>query len=386
MSQEAQPTYSCLGTRMMVLTSEKGDTNSSNPREGLLTVYQRQGDIEDQDVLIRLGTSVASYQGKIPFCEVKLPADQKKNIPQFLLQDRSHHENILVSLNFDNETPANLKLVIQQRIQQWGTLKFLFQDTLKKEGSLLRFCSKLGDTINDGQTKINRLSTELASAEHNVSIWKTTAQELETKSREEKQKILQSTLLAWQENQKRHKDRIEDLTEQLSQAQHRLQQSKSSTNSRRTLLDAPDDLDAIIKEEPMAESAIQALATGRRVNTANRASILDPSETLNKADLKRDRKEYSKEKKIQRRTKKIPPKKETDNEDSSPSRTQPKPAKRQRKFKKSEESSSSDTSVVANEEEGQNSHNSEDERMRMAIRSSVQSSRLDDDSDTDLSG
>eukprot|EP00980_Cylindrotheca_fusiformis_P021177 scaffold8136_cov127-Cylindrotheca_fusiformis.AAC.17 len=405
MSASASATsYTCLGTRMVVLTSE-GETK--NPLEGLLAVYQRQPsssssssdeETERRQILIRLGTDVASYKVKIPYRDVKLPEDQKDQIPNFLLQDGSKHEHILVSFQFDKSSDpgAKLKLVIQQRIQQWGTLKFIFQDELTKEQSLLGFCATLGEAINDGQAKIAHLTEELTSAQKGLSDWKDTAQELETRSREEKQKILQNTLLAWQQNQQRHKDHIADLDEQLARAKRQLESRPARRQQH--LLDAPDDLDAIISNEQTLEddTTAQALAAGRRVEPPARKPILDPSETINKADMERDRKEYEQQKKRKAQPKRAPRKKtapppETASDESSPPTT-PKPAKRQRKAKRPELSSPSppsDASGTKEAEADENGYNSEEERMRMAIRNMVQTSRLnnddDDDSDTDVS-
>jgi hypothetical protein len=381
---------------MVVLTTDDTSTISSHPREGLLVVYQQQQQQQErenihsrkhQDVLIRLGTAVSSYKGIIPFAKVKLPEDQKANIPQYLLQDGSQHESIVVSFQFDNKnTPAHLKLIIQQRIKNWGTLKFVFQDVLlqqqqQQQYSLLSFCATLGDVINDGQAKLTRLSEELASVQQNLNSWKTTAQALETKGREEKHKLLQNTLLAWQENQQTHKERIADLTKQLSHAQQKFQ-----NRSNKRALDAPDDLDAIIiKEEPLAESTVQALAAGRRVNHITRTPILDPLETFHKADMERDRIEYE-QKKRSKGTKKSPPPKKKEEQDPSSS-PPPKPAKRQRKSKQQEspDSSAIIDDGIDNNNNKSDGYNSEEERMRMAIRTMVQNSRLDDDSDTDLS-
>ena len=430
----------CLGTRMVVLTSD----DPNDPKEGLLVLYDSPsrrtvtGNNKDE-LLVQVGTAGTVFQTAIDISkQVKVPPKERtiETVSNFLLQDNEDRrrrrqqqrhdadDQIVVSFQFvssiNERNREELKLTIQQRILPSGIMKFVFQGILlASKNDLLAFCASLGNAINEGQQTVSKLSTELKSAQKGVLNWKATAQSMDqTVWQQEKQKILEKMTSMWQENQKRCRERISELENKLKliSANNNNKNNSHTTNNGTEVanklpstllhLNAPDDDD---EKGLFQEEMAQRLAAGKR--TAPKTlpkQLIHPSEMINKSVLEKQQRDYQqkvrqkkrKENNAERRKKNPPPPPPptttTLNEEQE-ERIQKPPAKRKPHFS-SPSSSPEELKTRPSPHHGKNnvredvsiSSNSSDDDFRKAIFASVQQNRVvnddkDDDEDTDIS-
>ncbi|KAL3930979.1 MAG: hypothetical protein SGBAC_011523 [Bacillariaceae sp.] len=370
-------TYTCMGTRMVVITSKDGDS-SSHPREGLLVVFQKtnkdENISEDQEpypmVQIRLGTDQGIYACDIPHSKVSLSKEEKKKLPEILMQDQPSSSQTIgpIQLSFQFSSEGELKIFLKQKLTS-GMSKNAFRSILCKQSSvsLLKFCADLGEAINGGMSNVKQLQEDLTLAKSNAQQWKETANKLETGATQAKNLILKGAYNAWIQNQAKQKKLVEDLKKQLSKG------GKSSSNAIPETL-APDDVEQAIETDEMPSSMIKALAEGRGVyNDNERKPILDKG-TMN-TTWKKDKQDYKDERRGKAKRKASSSSdEEIEEEAPKTSRVQKKRVTKRRR--KSSESSESQMSEDSEEKPKATSRTSRRKKVRMDIDS-------DDNDDSD---
>jgi hypothetical protein len=289
-----------MGTRNIFLASE----DPKDPKEGLLIVYITAANLI-KEVKMKVITTEQTFEGLIQQSEIKvLSKDQRSKMAQYLLRDESlKKEHETLEIKFIHTDNKSLNLTIKQRIVSSGILTFVHDGTLLpiKNDDRLQLCASLGKYINTILGNITELQKSLQKSQKEMLQWKETAQNLE-KLQSSKHKLVRSTLLAWKENQLVHKETISTLNLQLDQAKLQLKSKCPNHQLPKFEIEAPDDLDALLQEttapsqdQALSESAIQALATGRKLPIQARAPILDPSKVITKAQIDRMKQQFRQE-------------------------------------------------------------------------------------------
>jgi hypothetical protein len=379
MTENSDEKMACLGTRMVVLTCEEPD--SDRPKEGLLAVYSYQGVSEEEeessqssDLEIRVGTSSSTFSGIILLDQVKLP--DKAQLSNYFLQDEREHPDISIRFQHDDDDDSgNLKIVIQQRLASTGLRKFAYSGVLRKSGScILDFGQRLGQAVNQSRASIKILHQQLAQKQQAAEHWKDTAEKLDQQVwQKEKDQLLNNFLKLWNERQRRAKQELKELQDELDLTKAAMTTSKKRPRRALQLLDddAQDDLAA--SKEPLPLDEVAALAAGHKTQPTRKTSILNPAETLSAATLKQQAKDYKKKKNTVLDEKK----KTRPSAKSSEAEIKPRKKRAMRVEELPSEDKDDDEKIME--------ENSEDEAMRRAIRASVMYKSAGEDDKSDAS-
>jgi hypothetical protein len=306
----------CLGTRMVVLSSKYDSTSSSssgggNPsNEGLLIVFRDdEKDLNTTTLQVSICNGRTTYTGKVDTDQVKLSPEDRQQLATYLLQDGSKHATIEITFLYsqhdaNDANDANdhdsrrLELNIKQCLAS-GLKKFAYSTVcLKttKQDSVLQCLHTLGDSLNASMEKNDRHQQEMRKVQQRLDDWKDTALKLDKDVwQHEKDQLLQNFLTLFNDAQTNAKQELDLLKRQTSQHRGGGGGTTAAPRAVVPLLDAPDDLDEPNKE-PIPLDQVAALAQGKQTTTTRRKTILDPSEILSSSDLQQKSKKYKEQK------------------------------------------------------------------------------------------